>query len=185
MTKQGITRHLAASCLTIAAFGVVALAQAQAPATPKPGPEQKALGYFVGNWTGEGEMKPGPLGPGGKMTSTDSCQWFEGGFQVVCRGIGTGPMGSMTSLGVMSYSAADKGYTYYGIDNMGSSELSTGTKSGSTWTFGATSHFGGQTFKSRYTVVEVSPTSYTFKWESSADGTKWATLMEGKSTKAK
>ena len=53
------------------------------------------------------------------MTSSDSCQWFEGSFQVVCRGKGSGPMGPMTSLGVMAYSAADKGYTYYGIDNMG------------------------------------------------------------------
>jgi hypothetical protein len=181
--KHSNSSYLAASCLAVVALGTVALAQAPAP--PKPGPEHKALAYFVGNWTGEGEMKPGPLGPGGKITSTDSCQSFEGGFQVVCRGKGTGPMGPMTSLGVMAYSAADKGYTYYGIDNMGTSELSTGQKSGSSWTFGATTNFGGQTFKSRYTVVEVSPTSYTFKWETSADGTKWATLMEGKSTKAK
>ena len=183
MKKHGITKYLAASGLTIAALAVGA--HAQAPAAPKPGPEHKALAYFVGNWTGEGELKPGPLGPGGKMTSSDSCQWFEGGFQVVCRGKGSGPMGAMTSLGVMAYSAGDKGYTYYGIDNMGTSELSTGKKSGSTWTFGSTSHIGEQSFKSRYTVVEVSPTSYTFKWETSADGTKWATLMEGKSTKAK
>ena len=183
MTKQGITKYLVASCLTVSALGAVALAQA--PAAPKPGPEQKTLAYFVGNLTTESELKPGPLGPGGKMTSSDSCQWFEGGFQVVCRGKGSGAMGSMTSLGVMAYSAADKAYTFYGIDSMGMSELSTGNKSGSTWTFGSTSYFGGQSFKSRFTIVETSPTSYTFKWESSADGTKWATLMEGKSTKAK
>lgn len=35
---------------------------AQAPQAPKPGPEQARLGYFVGKWTVEGEMKPGPMG---------------------------------------------------------------------------------------------------------------------------
>ena len=91
----------------------------------------------------------------------------------------------MTSLGVMAFSAADKKYTFYGIDSMGMSELSTGEKKGSTWVFGSNSNVGGQSFKSRYTIVETSPASYTFKWESSPDGTKWSTLMEGKATKGK
>ena len=40
-------------------------ASAQEPAAPKPGPEYQRLGYFVGNWTTVGEMKPGEMGPGG------------------------------------------------------------------------------------------------------------------------
>jgi len=180
--EEEIMRKPRVGCsLAVVALGSLALAQAPAP--PKPGPEQKALAYFAGKWASEGEMKPGPLGPGGKTTGTDSCEWFAGGFQLVCRGQGKGPMGPMTSLGVMAYSAADKAYTFYGIDNLGSSELSTGRKSGNTWTFTATSNFGGQTFKSRYTIVETPPSSYTFKWESSPDGAKWSTLMEGKATK--
>lgn len=176
-----MTARIFAFCLAATIGG--AMVHAQAPAPPKPGAEQKALGYFVGKWTSEGELKPGPLGPGGKMTSHDDCQWFEGGFQVVCQGKGSGAMGSMTSLGVMAFSPADKKYTFYGIDSMGMSELSTGEKKGSTWVFGSNSNVGGQSFKSRYTIVETSPTSYTFKWESSPDGTKWSTLMEGKATK--
>jgi hypothetical protein len=178
-----VKSHIIAALVTVAVGGT--LAYAQAPAPPKPGAEQKALGYFVGKWTSEGELKPGPLGPGGKMTSSDDCQWFEGGFHVVCHGKGSGAMGSMSSLGVMSYSASDKKYTFYGVDSMGMSELSTGDKNGSTWVFGSNSNVGGQSFKSRYTIVEASPTSYTFKWESSPDGTKWSTLMEGKATKGK
>jgi hypothetical protein len=46
---------------------LVFTAAAQAP-SPKPGPEQKRLEVFVGNWTFEGEDKPGPGGPGGKVT---------------------------------------------------------------------------------------------------------------------
>ncbi|HET7216425.1 MAG TPA: DUF1579 family protein [Vicinamibacterales bacterium] len=169
------------SGLVVLAFGGLVLAQPQAP---KPGPEHKALGYFVGKWTSEGEMKAGPLGPGGKVTSNDSCEWFKGSFQVVCRGEGTGPMGPMTSLGVMAYSAPDKAYTYYGIDNMGTSELSHGQKKGTTWIFTATSYMEGKQFESRYTIVETSPSSYTFKWEMSTDKKTWAVALEGKATKA-
>ena len=85
------TRILALSLGLAAAAGV---ALAQAPEAPKPGPEHKALQYFVGKWTSEGELKPGPFGPGGKMTSQDTCEWFAGGFHVVCRGTGKMPSGS-------------------------------------------------------------------------------------------
>ena len=48
------------------------------PPTPKPGPEQKNLGYFAGDWKTTGDLKPGPMGPGGKFTGTDHvefCRW--------------------------------------------------------------------------------------------------------------
>jgi hypothetical protein len=162
----------------------IGTALAQAPEAPKPGPEQKTLAYFAGKWTTEGEMKPGPFGPGGKVSSQDTCEWFAGGFQLVCRGSGKSPMGQMTTLGVIAYSQADKAYTHYGIDSMGMGDYSKGSKSGNTWTFNSKSQMNGQPFHSRYTMVETSPTSYNFKWETSPDGSKWTTAMEGKSTKA-
>lgn len=175
-------KHVVGCGCAVVALCSLAIAQAPPPA-PKPGPEQKAIGYFAGKWTSEGELKPGPFGPGGKTTGADNCEWFAGGFQLVCHGEGKGPLGPMSTLGVMAYSAADKAYTFYGIDSLGMNELSTGNKSGDTWTFTSTSSFAGQTFKSRFTIVETSPRAYTFKWESSPDGTKWSTLMEGKATK--
>jgi hypothetical protein len=174
---------VACGVLAAVAGGAVTLV-AQAPPAPKPGPEQKALEYFVGKWTGQAEMKPGPMGPGGKITSADTCEWFTGGFQVICRGEGSGVMGNMKSMAIISYSAGDKAYNFYVIDSLGSSELSAGVKSGTTWTFTAESVFGGMAFKSRYTLVETSPTSYTFKWDMSQDGTKWATVVEGTAKKS-
>ncbi|HKR33455.1 MAG TPA: DUF1579 family protein [Steroidobacteraceae bacterium] len=172
------TKIIVVGSSMLLAFGV-ALAQD----APKPGPEQKALGYFAGKWTSEAEMKPGPFGPGGKMTSVDTCEWFAGGFQLVCRGQGSGAMGSMTTLGVIAYSPTEKSYTYYGIDSTGMADYSKGQKSGKTWSFGSKSEMNGKPFHSRYTMVESSPTSYTYKWDMSEDGTKWTTVMEGKSTK--
>jgi hypothetical protein len=174
--------------LSSLAYGVglcaaFATAAAQAPEPPKPGPEHKAMNYFVGKWSTEGEMKPGPFGPGGKMSSQDSCEWFSGGFHVVCRGEGKTPSGPMKVLGVLAYNPAEKAYTYYGIDNMGMAELSTGAKDGKNWTFTSKSQMEGGAFHSRYTMTETSPTSYTFKWDTSLDGSQWTTVMEGKSTK--
>jgi hypothetical protein len=46
----------------LAAFTVVSAVglQVAAAQAPKPGPEHARLGYFVGKWKAEGEMKPGP-----------------------------------------------------------------------------------------------------------------------------
>jgi len=162
---------------------LLAFGAALAQDAPKPGPEQKALGYFAGKWTSEGDVKPGPFGPGGKMTSVDNCEWFAGGFQLVCRGQGSGAMGSMTTLGVITYNTTEKAYTFYGIDSMGMNEYSKGKKNGNTWTFTSKSEMDGKPFHSRYTMVESSPSAYTYKWDMSEDGTKWTTMMEGKSTK--
>jgi len=174
------TQIMAVGCGALLAIGSAA---AQAPQAPKPGPEQKVIGYFAGKWTSEGEMKPGPFGPGGKMTSTDTCEWFAGGFHLVCRGQGSGAMGPMTTLGILAYNPAEKAYTFHGIDSTGMVDYSKGKKSGNTWTFASKSEMNGKPFHSRYTMVEASPTSYTFKWDTSEDGTKWTTVMQGKSTK--
>jgi uncharacterized protein DUF1579 len=162
------------------------LALAQAPAEkPKPGPEHKKLGYFVGKWTADVEIKPNAFMPGGKMTSQDTCEWFEGGFAVICRSAGKSPMGPTKSIGIMGYSAEEKIYTYYGLDNspMVMASVPRGTVQGGTWVYDDETKMGGKSVKSRYTIKEMSPTSYTFKWETMGDDGAWQTVMEGKSTK--
>ena len=77
--------------LTLAAVSSAAV-PAAAQAAPQPSPEHQRLGYFVGRWKAEGEIKASPMGAGGKMTSTDNCEWFEGRFSVVCRSEGQGPV---------------------------------------------------------------------------------------------
>ena len=154
----------------------------QAP--PKPSAEHQKLAYFVGNWTSVGEMKASPFGPGGKMTSTDTCEWFQGGFAVVCRSQGTSPMGPTKSLAIMGYSAEEKVYTYYGVDNspMIMASVPKGTVQGNTWTYTDEALMGGKKVKSRVTLNIESPTAYTFKWEME-DGGKWNTFAEARSTK--
>ena len=88
---------LVASVLFTAA--VAAQAQEKKMEAPKPGPEVKKLGYFVGTWKSEGELKENPFGmPPGKYAGTDNCEWFHGGFQVVCHSSAKGPAGAMHSV---------------------------------------------------------------------------------------
>jgi hypothetical protein len=172
---------LAASLLTASA---AMQAQEKKMEAPKPGPEVKKLGYFVGSWTSTGEVKQNPFMPAGKMTSTTKCEWFPGGFHVVCHESGKGPMGSMHGLGIMAYNAEDKVYTYGGADSSGMSVAAKGNVDGNNWVYTSEDKMGGKTFHGRYTMVTASPDSYTFKYEMSEDGNTWMTLMDGKTTKA-
>ena len=180
--------HRMSRSLTVAAVASlvtlqVAAGQAQTPA--KPGPEHARLAYFVGKWKAEGEVKPGPMGPGGKITTTDDCQWFEGKFSVICRTEGTTPNGPTRSIGILGYSSEEKVYTYYGVDNSGMtmSSVPKGTIQGDTWAYTDESTMGGQKVKSRVTIKEVSPKSYTFRMEFQGPDGKWVPAMESTNTK--
>src|SRR5262249_13846976 len=96
----------------------------------KPGPEVQRLGYFVGKWKGEGELKPGPYGPGGKFTTSDDNEWFPGGFFLVMHSDAKTPMGNGKSMMVVGYNAEEKVYTFHSIDSMGEAETSKGTVQG-------------------------------------------------------
>ncbi|HEY7612705.1 MAG TPA: DUF1579 family protein [Gemmatimonadales bacterium] len=166
----------------------VALAPAvagQAAPPQKPGPEHQRLGFFVGKWKVEGEVKPGPMGPGGKLTGTDNCEWFEGQFTVICRSESRGPSGPSKSIGLLGYSPEEKAYTYYGVDNssMTMSTVPKGHVEGKTWTYTDESTMGGQKVKSRVTLVEESPTAYTFRMEFEGPDGKWMQVMSSRNTK--
>ena len=161
--------------------------RAQAPqAPPKPGPEVQKLAYFAGRWNETADMKPSPMGPGGKMTVASTCEWFSGGFYLVCRGDGTGPMGPTHGLSLLGYSTERKRYTYYGIDNEGmGGDMSYGDVTGNTWVWEGESLMGGKPVKGHYTIKQVSPDSYTWKWEMSFAGAPWTLMAEGTDTRAK
>ena len=175
-------KKFAAIC-AIAALATCTLS-AQDPAAAKPGPEQKNLGRFVGDWKVEGMMEASPLAPAGKMTATEKCSMFEG-WHLICESTGTWPMGNMKGHAVMSYDRSTKQYRYFSVSTMPDAEIATGTLSGNTWTWTGKMDMGGQTIHSRFTLVETSPTVHTVKWEMSMDGTTWKQMMSGKSTKVK
>jgi len=158
----------------------------QAPTAPKPGPEHERLGVFVGNWTFVGEMKPGPMGPGGKMTGSDRLQWMPGNFFVERRFEGKGPMGQISGLEILGYDAAKKAHTFTFVDSMGSMGAGTMTVSGNTWTFNGTTSMGGKSMQERCTL-EFGAGGGTLKIAcgSSPDGKSFTPMFEGTATKSK
>lgn len=179
-----MTRSLSINLLLL--ISCHAIGQAQTADAPKPGPEVQKLAYYVGTWKGEGEAKAGPFGPGGKLSSSQTCEWFAGGFHLVCRGEETGPTGKRTILNIMAYDAEAKGFTEYGISSFGESEYSKGgTFDGNNRIFVGSQDAGGNVVKFRYTEVLVSPTLFTYKAEAAIGDGSWTVVAEGKVTKVK
>jgi Protein of unknown function (DUF1579) len=161
------------------------IAAAQMP-MPKPAPELKKLDYFAGDWRLDGDMKPNPMGPGGKTTLIEHNKWMEGGFFLVSNSeFKSAGMGNGSGISFMGYSSEEKTYTYDEYNSMGEAVHSKGTLDGDAWTWTATEKMNGQTMKGRFTIKTLSDTSYSFKYEISQDGTNWITAMDGKATKVK
>jgi hypothetical protein len=164
----------------------LALGQAPAAQQPRPGPEVQRLAYYLGTWTGAGEAKSGPLGPAGKLSSTTTCEWFAGGFHLVCRGEERGPTGKRTFLNIRGYDEKTKAYTEYSISDLGESEYNAGGSiAGNQRSFDIDLDMDGKPIKLRYLEVQVSPTLFTYRAEASIDAGPWTVIAEGKVTKVR
>jgi hypothetical protein len=175
------TRFTILTCMMLL-LGLALSAQAQME-MPKPGPELKKLDYFAGTWNTDGDIKPGPMGAGGKFSGTDHVQWMDGGYFLVTRTEFKSAMGNGTETSYMGYDSNDKVYTYDSFNSMGETDHSKGTVDGDTWTWNSETKMGPQTMKGRFTVKVVTATVYNFKFEMSPDGSTWTTVMDGKATK--
>ena len=160
---------------------------AQAPEMPKPGPEHQALAAFVGNWTFSGEMKPGAMGPGGKISGSDRITWLPGNFFVERKFEGNMAGMDMKGTEIYGYDAAKKVYTYVGFDSMGGTASGTITVKGNVWTASGTMNMAGTTSRERCTLTfGAGNSTLDVKCSSSSDGGKtYNPSVEGKATKAK
>jgi len=93
--------------LTVILLAASSLVQTSAT----PGPEVKKLDYFVGIWTGEGTIPPGPWGAGGKYSFTDTHEWMAGNFFLEVHSDTKMPPelgGESTSIGFTGYDSDKK-----------------------------------------------------------------------------
>jgi len=170
--------------LILAAGAVMAVAALAQESMPKPAPELKKLDALVGSWVIDGDVKPSDMGPGGKITENETCEWMEGSFFVVCHvDFQSAHSGKGTGLSVIGYSTGEKAYTYREFNSWGEFEDSRGSIDGDTWTWTSDEKMGDKMAKGRFTMKFASPTSYTFMYEMSPDGAKWTDVVDGKATK--
>ena len=148
--------------------------------------QPKRLGYFLGTWTLDGDMKTSPFGPGGRFTGTQRNEWMSDGLSLASRWGEQRPTGSDSGKAVYSYDSNQKVYKYHGTDSEGETEDSTGTVEGDTWTWTSNPTLpNGETVKGRFTVKENSSTFYSFRFEIAPQHSEWMTVMEGRATKLK
>jgi len=177
-------RLLPAVVFSALILGVAVSASAQME-MPKP-IELKKLNVFTGTWSMQGDMKPGAMGSGGSMTETETCKWMDGEYFLVCDDDFKSSMGNGTGVAYMGYDAGEKMYTYDAFNSMGEAEHAKGTVDGDTWTWNSEErNLGGEPGKARFTIKVTSPTTYTFKFDMSKDGSTWTTVMDGKASKEK
>jgi hypothetical protein len=169
------------TCTTLL-FAITVSTRAQTD-TLKPAPELNKLDYFAGTWIAKGEIKPGPLGPGGKFTGTNHVQWMDGEFFLVTHSEFNGAIGKGMETSYMGYDSNDKMYTYDSFSTLGEADHAKGNADGDTWTWQSETRMGPQTIKGRLTIKVLSATAYNFKFEVSPDGTSWNTVLAGKDTK--
>jgi hypothetical protein len=170
--------------LLVLAVPCLAFGQVQTAPPPKPGPEVQRLGYFVGTWKYVGEVLTDPKGT---YEGTMTWEWFPGGFSVVGKSEGTGVGGGPTSeLYVLGYSATEKIYTWYTVSRGGAGRtVRKWSVNGKVWTCEEDTTVSGKPAKSRYTVTEVSPMSYSFGGARSVGGRPWTQTFGLKATKVK
>jgi hypothetical protein len=177
----------AVMCAALAGAQTAAPAPTPAPtpmAAPTPPPELKKLDYFAGMWRATGDLKPGPMGPGGKFSEVVHSEWMQGRFFLVEHTTVSGVMGHVVEVAYLGYNAADKNYTYDAFNSFGEAEHAKGNVEGDTWTWTSNENMGGKPMKGRFTITVASKTSYTFKFEIAPEGgSDYTTVLEGKATK--
>jgi hypothetical protein len=155
-------------------------------APPKPGPEVQQLGKFVGEWTTVGTVKPGPMGPGGKVTGIESCEWVSGGYAVLCKETAIIPgIGKLTDVALMSYDPGAKDYVFFQVNDAGEMWIARGTNDGDTWIWTSESTKNGQTMHLRFTTKWMSPDSNDFKNEAGPNADAMRVMMDGTETRVK
>jgi hypothetical protein len=168
----------------LAAIVLAGAAFAQAPS--KPSPEVKKLDYFVGTWTTDATIAPGPWGSGGKLTSTTTYEWMPGEFFLSGHRDSKLPTelgGDTASTVILGYDPAQHGYTSDEFNSQGQHIASKATLAGDTWVWTGSRNFGDMEIQQKMTLKIVSPTKYNLKFETSIDGVNWMTFMEGSVTK--
>jgi hypothetical protein len=162
----------------------MALAQTSS-VPPKPGPEVKKLGVFVGKWKVVGDVKPGGgMGPGGKVTGAASCEWIFGGFGVLCDETATTPgMGELRDVVIYGYDADAKQYVLTQVTNPGYVWKCLGSVDGDTWTWSGEQTGKSKTYFLRFTTKWTSKDSYDFKNEIGPNADSMAVMMDGKETR--
>ena len=136
------------------------------------------MSAWLGKWTCEV-----PDGGAGTMT----CDWFGGGFFVVCPGDWKSATGAASdSVWVSGYDKTEKAYTWYRYSSQGWTDSAKGWVKDNTWVWVFKPERSSKGEHVRWQAAcKMSPGAWAYRWVRSVDGQPWETASEGKCTKVK
>jgi len=152
----------------------------------QPAPELEKLSVFLGDWTTQGTIHPGPWGEGGKFSWIESTRWMAGHFFLIGHWDYTMPDdmgGPGEELFIIGYDPHRRLYTFDAFSSHGLHQISMGQVHGNAWTWDSQATQDGKPVKQKMTMQFDSETTYALKLELSQDGETWQTFMEGQATK--
>src|SRR5262249_6026385 len=139
-----------------------------------------------GNWATEGQATENPFGPAEKCVGRLTSEWFDGRFAVVRRLEGKcSTSGDIRALDSLTYDAAVRRYTWYSVDNQGSTGLGTGSIAGDTLTMVWEMPAKGKVYKVRGTLKGLGGDKFDWTQEYSEDGKTWKAYFHSTDTKSK
>jgi Protein of unknown function (DUF1579) len=150
---------------------------------PQPAQELRKLDYFTGTWVLTGEMKPGRMGPGGKMVEKDRNSWMDGGFFLIAHSEFKTPMGDGSGVAYLGYDPIEKVYTYDEFNSIGEAIHSRGKVEGDNWIWAGERKTDDGITSTRVIQRITSPNSYDFRFETAKNAEGWRAVMEGKAVK--
>lgn len=152
-------------------------AQAQAP---KPDSHLKQLSALAGRWTYEGEYKPGPLGPDGKIIGEYTGRTILNGFFCEGREAEKGTMGATHNVEIDAYDPANNNFICNLYQDDGSRFSDTVTVNGNAITWeGRFFAAGPQVLFKEPFVMAADRMTGTAKGETSMDGKTWTPVLRG------
>ena len=169
-------RRLSLVALFMLAVQCVAIGQAQMP--PKPGPEVQRLGHFVGTWSLADDLSSG------KLSGTMVCDWFEGGFTLICKDTYTTGRGS--DLHIFGYDPLGKTYTWYSVMPTGAgTRVLTLRVNGDRWVADWEATYQDKPARYHREWLEESPTVLRYSFTRSVNGGAPTRISEWRFTKTK
>jgi len=161
----------------VAAAGLLIVAASAAGAQGSPAPRGvEALGDVVGVWQSDTTNGASAL---------SSCVWTPQHSGVLCEQTVTTPSAVLHALNLYTFDPATGRYTYYGVTQPGQPVRPVPiTIDGHLWFYGGATPDQGGTY--RRTVNDFSARdSYTWRQESSSDGTHWTAGAHGGSRRVR
>jgi hypothetical protein len=184
---RAVSRTFIPAAIVMFVLCVTAMVTAQTSfEAPKPGPEHQKLAGLVGSWTTAGELIENPFGPAEKWSGKFTWEWLPGNFAVVRHIEGIGSVsGENRALDIIAYDTPAKTYTWYDVDNMGSTSLAKASISGDVLTAFWEANVKGKAYTIRGTLTGLGSDRATWVSEYSEDGKTWKAYFHATDTRVK